>query len=164
MIFGLIVFGGVGYYIYTQILAPKNNVPAMSSSPKGDSGDSKEKKDTSHKEPSAEKQDIVIGVKPKEKKEEDKPNWHWIQDTTTGVWLWNPEPTEGEWIVWSGDYVTDGNYRYANGSGVLTWYKNGKVIQVDNGTFERGRHHGRFTHKLPSGKVKYSNWSHGREL
>lgn len=29
---------------------------------------------------------------------------------------------------------------------------------------ERGRHHGRFTHKFPSGKVKHSNWDHGREI
>ncbi|TYZ23924.1 zinc ribbon domain-containing protein [Selenomonas ruminis] len=162
VILGLLVFGGIGYYLYTQIMDPQNITPA-SSSHKVNREDSKDKTDTS-------KKDAVIEDKQKEKKEEapkaaeDKPNWHWIQDTTTGVWLWNPEPAEGEWIVWSGDYVTDGNYRYANGSGVLTWYKNGKVIQVDHGTFERGRHHGRFTHKFPSGKVKYSNWNHGREL
>ncbi|MCR5438370.1 MAG: zinc ribbon domain-containing protein [Selenomonas sp.] len=162
VILGLLVFGGIGYYLYTQIMDPLKIAPE-SSSHKSNPVDSKDKTD-------AAKKDAAIKDKQQEKKEaapqvvEDKPNWHWIQDTTTGVWLWNPEPTEGEWIVWSGDYVTDGNYRYANGPGVLTWYKNGKVIQVDNGSFERGRHHGRFTHKFPSGKVKYSNWSHGREL
>ena len=162
VILGLLVFGGIGYYLYTQIMDPQNITPA-SSSQKSASVERQDKTETT-------KKDAVVEDTQKEKKEaapqvvEDKPNWHWIQDTTTGVWLWNPEPEDGEWIVWSGDYVSDGNYRYANGPGVVTWYKKGKVIQVDTGSFERGRHHGRVTHKFPSGKVKYSNWSHGREI
>jgi len=95
---------------------------------------------------------------------QDEPDWHWIKDNNTGVYIWNPEPEDGEYIVWNGDYVQVGKYRYANGPGIVTWYKNGKVIQVDNGAFERGRHHGKFTHKFPSGKVKYSNWDHGKEI
>ncbi len=89
---------------------------------------------------------------------------HWIMDTRTGVYLWNPEPTDGESINWSGGYVTDGGYKWAEGTGVLTWYKDGKIIQVDNGKFIHGRHHGKFVHKFPSGNVMYSNWDHGREL
>jgi len=94
----------------------------------------------------------------------ETPNWHWICDRSTGAWLWNPEPSDGESISWSGGYIEDGSYRYANGTGTLTWYKNGKVIQVDEGTFARGRHHGQFIHRFPSGKVEYSAWDHGREI
>ncbi|MBR3622357.1 MAG: hypothetical protein IKN43_03285, partial [Selenomonadaceae bacterium] len=59
---------------------------------------------------------------------------HWISDFQ-GVYLWNPEPTGDESISWSGGYVTDGGYKYANGKGTVTWYKNGKIIQVDDGAF-----------------------------
>ena len=88
---------------------------------------------------------------------------HWISDAN-GIYLWNPEPQDGESIHWSGGYVQDGNYKFADGSGVVTWYRNGQVIQVDEGTFERGRHHGQFKHTFPSGNVDYSNWSHGVEI
>ena len=94
----------------------------------------------------------------------ETPNWHWICDQNNGAWLWNPEPADGESVRWDGGYVEDGAYRYADGAGTLTWYKNGKVIQVDDGAFVRGRHHGHFTHRFPSGKVKYSNWKNGREI
>lgn len=89
---------------------------------------------------------------------------HWIKDDSTGVYLWNPEPKEDESISWSGSYIQDGNYRYANGAGTVTWYRNGRVIQVDNGAFEHGRHNGQFSHKFPSGRVIYSNWDHGKEI
>ena len=98
------------------------------------------------------------------KTNKETPNWHWIKDNNTGVYIWNPEPIEGESIVWNGGYVQDGEYRYANGAGIVTWYKDGKVIQVDDGAFIRGRHHGHFTHKFPSGRVEYSNWDNGREI
>lgn len=89
---------------------------------------------------------------------------HWIKDENTGVYLWNPEPAEGESITWSGGYVSEGNYKYADGKGVVTWYRDGKIIQVDEGGFSRGRHHGKFTHRFPSGNVIYSNWDHGKEI
>ena len=46
----------------------------------------------------------------------------------------------------------------------MTWYKNGQVIQRDEGAFEHGRHHGHFSHTFPSGRVDYSNWDHGVEI
>lgn len=92
------------------------------------------------------------------------PDWHWIKDSNNGAYIWNPEPSDGESIVWSGDYIQDGDYRFANGKGTVTWYKNGKIIQVDKGEFIHGRHHGRFSHEFPSGKVIYSDWDHGKEL
>ena len=89
---------------------------------------------------------------------------HWIKDNQNGTYLWNPEPGENETITWSGDYIQDGDYRFAEGSGTLTWYKDGEVIQVDEGTFKHGRHHGQFKHTFPSGRVDYSNWNNGTEI
>ena len=89
---------------------------------------------------------------------------HWIKDLNEGVYVWNPEPKEGESVRWNGRYIQDGNYRYADGYGTLLWFKGDKLIQTDEGTFERGRHHGEFAHIFPSGKVIHSNWNHGQEI
>lgn len=89
---------------------------------------------------------------------------HWIKDTANGAYVWNPEPQDGESVRWDGGTVRDGDNLYAQGNGKLTWYKNGQVIQVDEGTFEHGRHHGKFKHTFKSGNVDYSNWNHGEEI
>lgn len=89
---------------------------------------------------------------------------HWIKDNNTDVYLWNPEPYGNERISWNGSYMQDGDYKFAEGSGTVTWYRDGQVIQVDEGSFEHGRHHGRFKHTLESGNVVYSNWAHGKEI
>lgn len=89
---------------------------------------------------------------------------HWIQDMDSGAYLWNPEPQDGESVRWSGGVVREGDTLYAQGPGTLTWYKNGQVIQRDEGAFEHGRHHGHFSHTFPSGRVDYSNWDHGVEI
>ena len=88
---------------------------------------------------------------------------HWIKDSN-GVYLWNPEPNPNETITWTGGYVQDGQYRYANGSGVVTWYLNGEFEQQDEGRFVHGRHDGQFKHTFPSGRVVYSNWDNGVEI
>ena len=88
---------------------------------------------------------------------------NWIKDHND-VYMWNPQPTEGESITWSGGYIQDGDYRYADGSGITTWYIDGNIEQVDEGTFEHGQRHGQFTHKFPSGRIIYSNWDHGIKI
>ena len=90
-------------------------------------------------------------------------NEHWISDAND-VYLWNPEPQDGESISWSGGYVQDGKYKFAEGSGVVTWHRYGQIIQIDEGTFSHGRHHGQFKHTFKSGRVDYSNWDHGVEI
>ena len=92
---------------------------------------------------------------------EDK---HWIKDGNNGAYLWNPEPQDGESVRWSGDVVREGNNLYAQGRGTVTWYKNGQVVQTDEGSFERGKHHGKFKHTFKNGNVAYSNWDHGAEI
>lgn len=92
------------------------------------------------------------------------PDSHWIQDVDTGVYLWNPEPKGNETISWSGGYVQVGQILYANGPGRIIWYRDGNIIQVDDGSFLQGRHHGRFRHQFPSGNVEFSNWNNGVEI
>lgn len=97
---------------------------------------------------------------------------HWIQDIN-GVYVYNPEPTDGETVVWNGDSIKvskehNGDtvtFKFASGSGVLTWRKYGKIIQVDTGRFVMGRHDGQFKHHFfPSGRIEYSNWCCGIEI
>lgn len=89
----------------------------------------------------------------------------WIQDINTGIYLKNPEPTDGETITWSGGYVQDGQYKFADGYGVTNWYRYGELKQVDEGTFIKGERNGKFKHKFyPSGNVDYSNWNNGTEI
>ena len=89
----------------------------------------------------------------------------WIMDKNTGVYLRNPEPTDGESITWSGGYVQEGQYKFADGYGVTNWYRYGELKQVDEGTFIKGERNGQFKHKFyPSGNVDYSNWDRGVEI
>ena len=92
------------------------------------------------------------------------PGKHWIQAKNNGAYLWNPSPSEGETVEWSGSYIQDGQYRLADGSGTITWYnRNGKVVQIDEGTLARGQRNGQIKHQfVSSGKVEYINYNHGR--
>ncbi len=90
---------------------------------------------------------------------------NWIQDNSTGIYLWNPQPTDGESISWSGSYIQDGPYKFADGFGKVIWQKNGRTVQIDEGNFSHGRHNGKFKHQfLPSGNIEYSNWDNGVEI
>lgn len=88
---------------------------------------------------------------------------HWFKDSN-GVYIWNPQPNPNETVNWSGDFVQDGNYKYANGAGVVTWYLNGEFEQKDEGTFKRGQRDGKFKHTFPSGRTIYSNWHNGKDI
>ena len=89
---------------------------------------------------------------------------HWIKDAN-GVYLWNPQPQEGERITWSGGSVQDSAYKFADGSGVVKWYnKNGELVQTDEGIYKSGQRHGKFKHTFKSGKVEYITWENGKEV
>lgn len=119
-------------------------------------------------EPAAQVQQEKITSQPAEEPQAEEPaqilNEHWIKDADTDICLWNPEPKDGENISWSGGFVQDGKNKFADGNGVVTWYRDGKVIQVDEGTFEHGLHNGQFKHTFPSGRTVYSNWNRGEEI
>ena len=89
---------------------------------------------------------------------------NWIKDENTGIYLWNPYPTDNESISWSGGYVQDGDYRYAEGFGTVVWYENGKLNGIEEGNFEHGKPHGHNTYKFPDGSIKESDWNHGEEV
>ena len=60
--------------------------------------------------------------------------------------------------------MQDGNYKYANGAGVVTWYLNGEFEQQDEGNFKHGQRDGKFKHTFPSGRIFYSNWHNGADI
>ena len=91
---------------------------------------------------------------------------NWIKDNSNDIYMQNPSPSEGETISWSGGYVQDGEYKFANGSGTTVWKnKSGEVVQVDEGNFEHGQRQGQFKHQVfPSGDIIYSNWDKGKKI
>ena len=91
---------------------------------------------------------------------------NWIKDNSNDIYIQNPSPSEGETISWSGGYIQDGEYKFANGSGTTVWKnKSGEVVQVDEGNFEHGQRQGQFKHQFfPSGNIEYSNWKNGKEI
>ena len=91
-------------------------------------------------------------------------DYHWFKDSRTGVLIWNPMPNDGETVTWNGESVQDGKYRYANGKGVSTWYRNGAFEQKDEGTYIHGYREGRFKHTMADGRVKYTKWHQGTKV
>lgn len=158
------IFGGSGGSNGSHSTTPKNQSEQIQTVPQ---------EETKKIETPIDKPAEIPAEKPKEEpkekpKEEPKPKVkslgeHWIKDAS-GVYLWNPQPQEGESITWSGGYVQDGDYLFAEGEGITTWYLEGKIIQIDEGTFKHGQRHGHFTHKFSSGKVRHSNWDNGVEI
>ena len=158
------IFGGSGGSNGSHSTTPKNQSEQIQTVPQ---------EETKKIETPIDKPAEIPAEKPKEEpkekpKEEPKPKVkslgeHWIKDAA-GVYLWNPQPQDGESITWSGGYVQEGGYRYADGAGVVRWYRNGKLIQTDEGAFVRGRHDGHFKHTFKSGRVDYSNWDNGVEI
>lgn len=103
------------------------------------------------------------------RREEERRNYplgrNWIQDKSTGIFMQNPKPVDGETISWSGDFVWNGGYKFANGYGTTTWIRYGKVVQVDRGRFIQGRRDGEFQQEFyPSGRTDYTYWSNGVEF
>ena len=89
---------------------------------------------------------------------------NWIKDSNSGAYIWNPEPQEGESVRWSGSVIREGNNLYAQGSGKLEWFMDGELFETEEGTFERGKQHGRFVHMNSNGEKFYSNWDNGEPI
>lgn len=88
--------------------------------------------------------------------------YHWIQDPSNGIYVQNPSPVDGESVSWSGGYVYEGSYKYADGYGTTTWTRYGRIVQIDEGNFVRGRRNGEFKQRFyPGGRVSYSGWNNG---
>ena len=59
----------------------------------------------------------------------------WITDPQTGCRAWNAAPRVDESVTWEGPCV-DG---YVHGKGVLRWFKQGVLTEVDDGEFSKGK-------------------------
>lgn len=89
---------------------------------------------------------------------------NWIKDENNGIYLWNPYPTDNESISWNGGYIQDGDYRFAEGFGTVTWYKDGNLNGIEEGTFKHGKPHGHNVYKFPNGSIKETDWNYGEEI
>ncbi len=71
---------------------------------------------------------------------------HWIKDEQSGCWAANPDPEPLESITWSGQCTG----MLVSGTGVLSWYLDGRLIGRDEGNFVRGELSGH-------GKITFAN-------
>lgn len=74
----------------------------------------------------------------------------WIADPKTGCQVWNPRPSPGESIGWAGQ-CKDG---FAEGEGVLDWFRGGKPYERDEGRWIAGRQRGVGAQTWPGGSYK----------
>ncbi|MCW5730870.1 MAG: hypothetical protein KIT20_08945 [Alphaproteobacteria bacterium] len=81
-----------------------------------------------------------------------------IVDPETQCATSNPFPVDGETIRWNGA-CRDG---LLEGPGVLTWFRNGRVHERDEGTFRRGELHGDATITFADGSTIFGNYTDGR--
>jgi hypothetical protein len=71
----------------------------------------------------------------------------WIADGKTRCQVWNPNPTGKESLTWSG-MCRDG---YAEGAGIVQWFKEGLPYERNEGTWQRGRQIGHGVQTWPTG-------------
>ncbi len=71
----------------------------------------------------------------------------WIADVSTGCRVWNPNPSPGETIKWSGACSNN----LATGKGTVQWYLNGKPGNRDEGDFVDGKSTGKYVSVFPDG-------------
>ena len=74
----------------------------------------------------------------------------WIADAKSACKVWNPQPSAGETARWNGA-CKDG---FADGNGVLDWFRGGNSYERDEGTWQDGRQIGEGTQTWPGGRYK----------
>ena len=79
-----------------------------------------------------------------------KPAGDFVADPTSGCKVWNPHPSAGETMSWSGGCV-DG---LAQGAGSLQWLRGGKAFETDDGEWNMGRQSGRGTQDWTTGRFQ----------
>jgi len=80
-----------------------------------------------------------------------------FQPDLNGVLIWNPQPTEGETVLWEGP----ANNNYAEGSGLLTWYWQGAIVSVYQGVMVAGKPHGQGKYSFADGDKYEGEWVEG---
>jgi hypothetical protein len=71
----------------------------------------------------------------------------WIVDARSGCRLWNLSPDSDERIEWRGACVGG----YGQGRGLLKWYVNGALYEIDDGEFAHGMMNGHVTMTFADG-------------
>jgi hypothetical protein len=71
----------------------------------------------------------------------------WIEDSKTGCKVFNPNPVPNEKI----EYVGNCSNGFAEGRGVVTWYKNGVFNERAEADFKNGKLYGQVTYTYASG-------------
>ena len=71
----------------------------------------------------------------------------WIVDARSGCRLWNLSPDSDERIEWHGACVGG----YGQGHGLLKWYVNGALYEIDDGEFVHGMMNGHVTMTFADG-------------
>ena len=89
---------------------------------------------------------------------------HWLKDLICNAYVWNFCSQEFDGVRLNGDVLREGDKLYAHGHGKLFWLKDGQVVEINEGTFERGKPHGKFRHTRPNGEKFLTNWNHGEEI
>ncbi len=74
----------------------------------------------------------------------------WIANAKTGCKVWNPNPSAGETVNWSG--ACSGGL--AEGKGVLDWLRGGTPFERDEGQWRAGRQTGEGTQTWPVGRYR----------
>ena len=79
----------------------------------------------------------------------------WIADAKTGCKVWNPRPSPGEAVRWTGS-CKDG---FADGKGVLEWLRGEKPYERDGGIWHAAGSPG--TERRPglAARIPVSSWT-----
>lgn len=80
-----------------------------------------------------------------------------FQQDHHGILIWNPQPAEGETVLWEGPQANG----YAEGTGTLTWYWHDTAISVYNGAMVRGKPEGQGRYAFADGDIYEGAWKEG---
>jgi len=72
----------------------------------------------------------------------------WAADPKTGCRVWDPHPQPRQSISWSGRCI-DG---FAEGRGIVQWFKDALVFEKDEGEWHEGRQTGKGVQTWPTGR------------
>jgi len=85
-------------------------------------------------------------------------NGDWIADHKTGCKVWDPYPSSGQSIIWTGDCASG----LAQGHGTLQWFHDGKSGERDEGEFKDGKQHGRGVRVFTNGSRYEGDFKDGK--
>lgn len=88
----------------------------------------------------------------------------WVADKDTGVYVFYADHKDNEKISWLGESVEYNGARYANGSGRIVYYKEGKMDKIDYGEYVKGKKNDKIMRVYSDGKIEVGLWNNGEEV